>query len=155
MEKIIELAYRPDYKHDFDYNSTYFYIVPEAQAVGLEVEDRVYIKNGRGEQLGVVIDIFDATDAQYTDMYKAAVSPIRFAKIDLDEILQQEALAEEIRALESKMQEALKEIEKEQKYKMLAECNPIYAEIYNSYISKRRAYCKDILLDSAKSESVD
>ena len=152
MEKIIELAYRPDYRHEFDYSETYFYKVSEAESAGIEVDDRIYIKNGRGEQLGVVVSVTDSTDLNYSEYFKVAVRPLRFAKINITEILKKEALQEEVRALENQMQEALKEIEKEQKYKLLADCNPQFKEVYEKYNAKRSQLCGNILLEASNSE---
>ena len=152
MEKIIELAYRPDYRHEFDYNETYFYKVSEAEYAEVEVDDRIYIKNGRGEQLGIVVSIIEPTDLNYAEYFRVAVRPIRFAKIDITEILKKEALQEKVRALENQMQEALKEIEKEQKYKILADCNPQFKELYESYNSIRSQLSGNILLEASNSE---
>lgn len=152
MEKIIELAYRPDYRHDFDFSETFFYRVTEAQAANVVEGDRIYIKNGRGENLGVVVSVFEASSENFAEFYKVAVKPLRFFRIDLKEILEKEALEEEVRALEAQMQEALKEIEKEQKYKLLADCNPMFKEVYEKYNSKRSLLSGNILIEASKSE---
>ncbi len=104
--------------------------------IPLEVEDRVYIKTNYKENLAKVCEIIleeDTDDFEAVKHELHARTPLRFLKIDLSEILKAEAKYKKLRELEKAMDKKVKSIERIQKYEILKEYDPDFAQVFEEY----------------------
>lgn len=135
--KIVGVHYvTDDYNTQWDSDIYYYKITNN---IDINVGDRVYIKNTVKENLAEVVEYFEPNDTEFSLVLdtKHVVTPKRFLKIDLTEILEAEAEMEKLHNLENLMDKKLKEVEKIQKYQLLKEVDPEFSKIYDEFMELR------------------
>lgn len=135
--KIVGVHYVADgYNTQWD-NDIYYYKI--TNNIDISIGDRVYIKNTVKENLAEVVEYFEPNDTEFSSVLDTnrVITPKRFLKIDLTEILEAEAEMEKLHNLENLMDKKLKEVEKIQKYQLLKEVDPEFNKIYDEFMELR------------------
>lgn len=135
--KIVGVHYvADDYNTQWDSDIYYYKITNN---IDINIGDRVYIKNTVKENLAEVVEYFEPNDAEFNSVLDTnrVITPKRFLKIDLTEILEAEAEMKKLHNLENLMDKKLKEVEKIQKYQLLKEVDPEFSKIYDEFMELR------------------
>lgn len=123
--------------------------------IPLEVEDRVYVKTNYKENLAKVREIILEEDTDNFETVKHEVrarTPLRFLKIDLSEILKIEAKYKKLHDLEKAMDKKIKAVEKIQKYEILKEYDPDFAQVFEEYKNLSNEIQNVNLLEASNSQ---